>query len=120
MALGNSNTSAQARGKNKATKIKKRKEVGAADRYLSFTGSALHAIRSGACRLRDVNITYYHNGSHNGRNTIPRAGDIVYREKRARGDNRFGPGYIQFQDRGRSFTVEINKAGMVVGSILSC
>ena len=116
MALGNSNTSAQARGKNKATKIKKRKEVGAADRYLSFTGSALHAIRGRACGSRDVNITYYHNG----RNTIPRAGDIVYREKRARGDNRFGPGYIQFQDRGRSFTVEINKAGMVVGSILSC
>jgi len=116
MALGNNMSMGQARGKAKPIMVKRIREVKAADRYLSFTGSALHAIRGRACGSRDVNITYYHNG----RNTIPRAGDIVYREKRARGDNRFGPGYIQFQDRGRSFTVEINEAGMVVGSILSC
>ena len=72
--------------------------------------------RSDACRLRDINITYYHNG----RNPVPRAGEIVYREKRARSNNRFGPGYIQFQDRGRSFTIQINEAVVVVGSILSC
>ena len=105
-----------ARKSSGGVRVKRIKEVRTADRYLSFTGSALHAIRGRACSFRDVNITYYHNG----RNPIPRAGDIVYREKRARGDNRFGPGYIQFQDRGRSFTVEINEAGMVVGSILSC
>jgi hypothetical protein len=116
MALGNANTSAQARGKNKATKIRKRKEVKTADRYLSFTGSALHAAQGGACRLRDVNITYYHNGA----NPIPRPGEIIYREKRARSDNRFGPGYIQFQDRGRGFTIQINDAGVVIGTILPC
>ena len=97
MALGNNMSMGQARGKAKPIMVKRIREVKAADRYLSFTGSALHAIRGRACGSRDVNITYYHNG----RNTIPRA-------------------YIQFQDRGRSFTVEINEAGMVVGSILSC
>ena len=116
MALGTSNTSAQARGKNKATKIRKRKEVKTADRYLSFTGSALATAQGDACRLRDINVTYYHNGA----NPIPRAGEIIYREKRARSDNRFGPGYIQFQDRGRGFTIQINDAGVVVGSILAC
>ena len=117
MALGNANTAAQARGKNKAVKIRRHKEIKAADRYLSFTGSALATTRSDACRLRDINITYYHNG----RNPIPRAGEIIYREKRARANNRFGPGYIQFQDdRGRGFTIEINQAGVVVGLILSC
>ena len=115
MALGNANTAAQARGKNKAVKIRRRKEIKIADRYLSFTGSVIHTSRDGACRLRDVNITYYHNGS----NPIPRAGEIVYREKRARSNNRFGPGFIQFQDRGRGFVIRINEAGVVLG-ILPC
>ena len=44
----------------------------------------------------------------------------MYQQKRARSNNRFGPGYIQFQDRGRGFTIEINQAGVVVGSILAC
>ena len=117
MALGNSNSSSKSRGKNKPTKIKRRKEVKAAARYLSFTGSALATAQGDACRLRDVNVTYYHNGA----NPIPRAGEIIYREKRARSDNRFGPGYIQFQDdRGRGFTIQINDAGVVIGSILPC
>jgi hypothetical protein len=115
MALGTSNTSAQARGKNKATKIRKRKEIKAADRYLSFTGSQLDAVQRNACRL-SVGTTYHYNGA----GPIPRNGDIIYREKRARSDNRFGPGYIQFQDRGRGFTIEINQAGVVVGTILPC
>jgi hypothetical protein len=116
MSLGNSNSSSKSRGKNKPTKIKRRREVKAADRYLSFTGSALDATQGGACRLRDVNITYYHNGA----GPIPRPGEIIYREKRARSDNRFGPGYIQFQDRGRGFTIQINDAGVVIGTILPC
>ena len=116
MALGNNMSMGQARGKSKPVLVKRRKEVVIARNYNSFTGSALHAAQGGACRLRDVNITYYHNGA----NPIPRAGEIVYREKRARANNRFGPGYIQFQDRGRGFTIQINDAGVVIGSILPC
>jgi len=115
MALGNNNSVGKARGKNRGVKVLRNKEVKAADRYLSFTGSELHAAQGGACRL-SVGTTYYHNGAM----PIPRAGDIIYREKRARGNNRFGPGYIQFQDRGRGFTIQINDAGVVIGSILAC
>ena len=104
-----------ARKASGGVRIKRIREVKTADRYLSFTGSAIHTSRTGACRLRDVNITYYHNGS----NPIPRAGEIVYREKRARSDNRFGPGFIQIQDRGRGFAIRINEAGVVLG-ILPC
>tara|TARA_A100001391_G_scaffold120028_1_gene81662 strand:- start:984 stop:1337 length:354 start_codon:yes stop_codon:yes gene_type:complete len=117
MGLGNNMGMGKAKGKSKPEIIKRVREVRTAKRYLSFTGSALATEQRDACRLRDINITYYHNG----RNPIPRAGEIVYREKRARGDNRFGPGYIQFQDdRGRGFTIEINERGVVVGPILPC
>ena len=115
MALGNNMSMGQARGKAKPVLVKRRKEVVAAKNYNSFTGSELNASRTGACRLRDVNITYYHNGG----NPIPRAGEIVYREKRARSNNRFGPGFIQIQDRGRGFAIRINEAGVVLG-ILPC
>ena len=117
MGLGNNMGMGKAKGKSKPEIIKRVREVRTAKRYLSFTGSALATEQRDACRLRDINITYYHNG----RNPVPRAGEIVYREKRARGDNRFGPGYIQFQDdRGRGFTIEINERGVVVGPILPC
>ena len=97
-------------------RIKRIKEVRIAKNYNSFTGSALDATPLGACKLRDINITYYHNG----RNPIPRAGEIVYREKRARSDNKFGPGFIQFQDRGRGFVIRVGAGGVVVGSVLPC
>ena len=115
MALGSSNSVGKARSKNIAVVNKRFKEFRAADRYLSFTGSELDAVQRDACRL-SVGTTYYHSGS----NPIPRAGDIIYKEKRARSNNKFGPGYIQFQDRGRGFTIEINQAGVVVGPILAC
>ena len=113
MALGNNAGGGTARHKGQVRQAIKQRRV--ADRYLSFTGSALDTVQGNACRL-SVGTTYYHSGS----NAIPRAGDIIYKEKRARSDNRFGPGYIQFQDRGRGFTIEINERGMVVGAILPC
>lgn len=116
MALGSAGSSAQARGKNKAVKVKRRKEIRAAKNYNSFLGSELRTSGRDACALRDVNIRYYHNGSH----AIPRDGDIVYREKRARGNNRFGPGFIQFQSGGRGFVVRINEAGVAIGIPLPC
>ena len=81
MGLGNNMGMGKAKGKSKPEIIKRVREVRTAKRYLSFTGSALATEQRDACRLRDINITYYHNG----RNPIPRAGEIVYREKRARG-----------------------------------
>ena len=73
--------------------IKRVREVRTAKDYNSFLGSALATEQRDACALRDVNVRYYHNSS----NPMPRAGDIIYQQKRARSNNRFGPGYIQFQ-----------------------
>ena len=114
MALGNANTKAQARGKNKAVKVRRRKEVRTAKNYKSLAGSVLDPVARDACRLSPTTTTYYYNGA----GLIPRPGEIIYREKRARGNNRFGPGFIHFRDRGRSFTIQINEAGMVVDRCL--
>ena len=116
MGLGNNMGMGKAKAKSKPEMMKRVREVRTAKDYNSFLGSALATEQRDACALRDVNVRYYHNSS----NPMPRAGDIIYQQKRARSNNRFGPGYIQFQDRGRGFTIEINQAGVVVGSILAC
>ena len=64
MALGNANTSAQARGKNKAVKIQRRKEVVSAKGFHAITGSietgeTPHVASCGTSEA--VNVTYYHN-----------------------------------------------------------
>ena len=115
MALGNANTSAQARGKNIAVKSKRRREIVIAKDYNSFTGSVLDPVARDACRLSPSSVTYYHNGVA----SLPNTSNIIYQEKRARSNNRFGPGFIHTQDRGRSFAIEINSAG-VVQSINPC
>ena len=116
MALGSANTSAQARGKNIATKRKRRREIMAAKDYISFQGSALQS--SAACPLNnaDVNITYYHNGSSG----LPGIGEKIYTTKRANDrfiltqDNK----HIKAVDRGRYYSIEY-KSG-VVKRVTSC
>ena len=70
MALGNANTSAQARGKNKAVKIQRRKEVVSAKGFHAITGSIENGetTHSASCGTSEaVNVTYYHNaGSASG------------------------------------------------------
>ena len=83
MALGNANTSAQARGKNKPVIVKRRKEVVLAKTYNSVSGTIKEV--AAACGTRNpLNETYYHNG---GRST-PSVNDIVYVSRRA--DNERG------------------------------
>ena len=74
MALGNANTSAQARGKNKPVIVKRRREIVAAKGFQRITGSVPQ--RSAACALpiRAVSITYYHDGARQ----VPVVGDRVY------------------------------------------
>ena len=66
MALGNANTTAQARGKNKSVIVKRRKEVVAAKSFNSFQiSSILTGVENGAgaCSSASaVNTTVYHNG----------------------------------------------------------
>ena len=70
MALGNANTSAQARGKSKAVKVKRRKEVVAGKSFHAITGSIEtgETSHSNTCSTSEaVNQTYYHNaGSASG------------------------------------------------------
>ena len=110
MALGNANTSAQARGKNKATKIKKRKEVVTATNYTEFNCGAVQANNSNACSNGDATSnTFFHDGSA----ALPVVNDIVYSSKRARNPNTFTAGFYKMSERGRSASFQINSVGVV-------
>ena len=115
MGLGNNMGMGKAKGKSKPEIIKRVREVRTAKDYNSFTGSVLDPVARDACRLSPGSATYYHNGIA----SLPNTSNIIYQEKRARGSNRFGPGFIHAQDRGRSFAIEIDSAG-VVQSINPC
>tara|TARA_R100000700_G_C3157299_1_gene134238 strand:+ start:494 stop:844 length:351 start_codon:yes stop_codon:yes gene_type:complete len=116
MALGNSNSSAQSRGKNKAIVVIRRKEQVSAAGFTAFQGSALQS--SDACSLdnSNVNITYYHDGS----GVLPQVGDKVYTRKRLNtrflvdNDKHFKVG----PDRGRYFNV--NYRSGVVSNVSAC
>mgnify|MGYP004453859757 CR=1 FL=1 len=110
MALGNANTSAQARGKNKATKIKKRKEIVAAASYTAFNCGTVAANSSDCCSGGNTGNTFYHDGNA----SFPVVNNIVYSSKRARNPNRFTAGFYKFTSSGRSATVEINNIGVVL------
>ena len=112
MALGNANTSAQSRGKNKPVIVKRRKEVVIAKNYNSISGSTVQASNTCPATLV-VNKTYYHNGS----SSVPAVGDIVYSSKRARVPNVFTAGHYKMSADGSSFgNVEIDRSGVVVRS----
>ena len=115
MALGNANTSAQSRGKNKSILVKRRKEVVAARDYNSTSGTTVQA--RAACDTRDsLSETYYHNG---GRST-PSVNDRVYVSRRA--DNRKGllqDGFYKITADNRFFfSIQITNG--VVAAVESC
>ena len=77
MALGNANSSAQSRGKNKAVVVKRRKEVVVAKNYTAILSTARQG--TSACALSIGSNEYYHDGS----GTFPAADDKVYSRRRA-------------------------------------
>lgn len=114
MALGNANTSAQARGKNKPVKIRKRTEVRAARGYTSFTSSTVQS-RS-ACSYRgSIDQTYYHNG----RGALPVSGDKVYKVARANDRYFLADGHYKISDNRGGFR-SIPVTSGVVGSVTNC
>ena len=69
MALGNANSFAQSRGKNKAIVVKRRDEVVRAKDFHAITGSAEtgETTHNGTCNTAEaVNQTYYHNAGSAG------------------------------------------------------
>ena len=115
MALGNANTSAQARGKNKPVIVKRRKEIVAAKTYNSISGTTVQA--RAACNTRDsLSETYYHNGSR----STPSVNDRVYISRRA--DDRRGAlqdGFYKVTADSRSF-VSIKITSGVVAAVENC
>jgi len=111
MALGNANTSAQTRGKNKPILVQRRKEVVAARDYNSFMGTASPA-GSAACSASasTVDQTYYHDGA----GSVPAVGDLVYSRKRA-GSRYFLPaGHYKIGPVSRVYyNIEVNASGAV-------
>tara|TARA_R100001129_G_scaffold37304_1_gene25129 strand:- start:1804 stop:2154 length:351 start_codon:yes stop_codon:yes gene_type:complete len=113
MALGTSNSSAQARGKNKATKIKKSREVKNAINYRTLNCGRSAANHPASCSGTPLGETFYHNGS----SAIPAVNDIVYTTKRASVPNSFEAGFYKVDGGGGRFkTLEINSAGVVVAT----
>ena len=82
MALGNANTSAQARGKNKPVIVKRRREVVLAKGYNSFQISeALTGVSNaaGICEsAASLTQTVYHDGS----SAAPGKNDLIYTRPR--------------------------------------
>lgn len=112
MSLGNNNSMAQAKGKNKAVVVKRAKEYHAAKDYTAFQGSAIQG--SAACPVSNgnVNVTYYHDGSHV--SGLPlNAGDKIYTIKRANSKFQLVDGHIKAgPHRGRYSNVQV-KSGIV-------
>jgi len=80
MALGNANTSAQARGKAKPVIVKRRKEVVLAKNYRSFQihETGFVNVRSACESAVPCGLTVYHNGS----NAYPGKNDLIYTRPR--------------------------------------
>ena len=113
MSLGNANSSAQSRGKNKPVIVKRRKEVVAAKDYRSIISGRSAANHPASCSGTPVGELFYHNGS----SSIPVVNDIVYTSKRARNPNSLEAGFYKIDGGGGRFkTLEINSAGVVVAT----
>ena len=88
MALGNSNSSSQSRGKNKPVIVKRRKEVVLAKDFHAISGSLVTG--GPGCNLHNgtVTQTYYHDATNAGI-LVPggcQTGTFVYTRKRAHND----------------------------------
>jgi len=114
MALGNANSSAQSRGKNKPVIVKRRKEVVAARGYNSFASSTVQA--SNACRFGgSLSETFYHNGSR----TLPAANDVVYSTRRANPRGVLEAGHYKIVIGGRNYNMQVGSSG-VVSAVNGC
>lgn len=111
MALGNANTTAQARGKNKAVKIKRHKEVRTAVGYTQISASPKQS--SNACSINTssgLTETYYHSG----RAALPAQFDQVYSKRRANERYYLEPGHYKTSNGTLHQSFEIGRRGSVM------
>jgi len=114
MSLGNSNTSAQSRGKNKPILVKRRKEVVMAKGYSSFASSPVQTRN--ACSFREsLSETFYHNGAA----ALPASSDVVYLTRRANPRGIVEPGHYKILVGGRNYNMQVGSSG-VVSAVDAC
>tara|TARA_R100001198_G_C5141085_1_gene154861 strand:- start:352 stop:705 length:354 start_codon:yes stop_codon:yes gene_type:complete len=113
MALGNSNASAKARGKNVGAKRRRRREMIAAANFTEYVSGTKKPDHIACCAGTHSGATFFHNGS----SAYPTTNDIVYEEKRARNPNSFVAGFYKIDGGGGRFkTLNINTSGVVTGT----
>ena len=116
MALGTSNTSAQARGKNKATKIKKRKEIEAASGFVQFSHGARQPSGSDACSVSSMDEKGWTDQTTQGFPIV--AGDYFYTEQRASSKFYAAPGFYKVgpNTKGNFYHIEVGQGGQVTST----
>ena len=118
MGLGNSRSLGQAKGKSIAKVARRYKEVKDAASYTEIQASAVQG--SSACSESNLNVTYYHDGSHVSGLPLT-AGDKVYTSKRV--NSRFYPanGHIKVgPDRGRYSNIEVTDGAVRAPGATTC
>ena len=115
MALGNANTSAQARGKNKPVIVKRRKEVVMARNYTaivatSITGETLGAQACFVGGSMAFDKEYYVN---NMTGDTPDVGAKVYTRPRVNDDYLLPEGLYLFKVSGVNWVLTINSSNVV-------
>ena len=117
MALGNANSSAQSRGKNKPVIVKRRKEVVLAKGYTKMSASPVQA--KAACGYgRPLTETLYHNGIL----ASPRVGDIVYSRQRANSKYGLKNGHYKVKPVGslRTYSIQVTGNDGIVAAVTTC
>ena len=121
MALGNSNSNAQARGKNRGVKIQRRKEVLLAADYKAFSTGAVETGNVQACAIStgSMTIEYFHDGSH-GSNLPFQVGDKVYTRKRVNSKFNLPDGFYKIgPDRGRYYSIQVTNGAVAAITVCS-
>ena len=114
MALGNANSSAQARGKNKPLLVRRRKAVFMAKNSSSITSSSVQS--SAACRYSgSLSETFYHTGAR----ALPATNDIIYSTKRADSRTVVAAGHYKIQISSSSYSIQVGSSG-IVSRVDSC
>jgi len=112
MALGNANTSAQARGKAKPVMVRRRKQVVAARDYGVVTSSTVQDRDACAVHSSSVTQIYYSGGA----SPVPRVGDKVYARQRVSDRYLLQAGEYKISDgRGGYAAMAIDSNGRVSG-----
>ena len=109
MALGNANTSAQARGKNRATKLRTKRDEYEAKDYTAFSTTVVETGSTEACAISTGSMTIecFHDGSH-GSNLPFEVGDKVYTIKRRNSRFYLPDGYYKIgPDRGSYYSIQV-------------